>query len=169
VRSGQATGWFKPFDLHGLLVSLSRFEQFADQTARRGLSALSRRRPTRKDDHVDKRRAVALAVPVVMPAGMSAVFKVSQARLGDRRGYVAGFVVYWAACAGLAAVTLGRRDLRHAIAAGDRLPTERLGLMALLLWPVAGAVSTRLLPELPTASRQMVATSALVAEINAPL
>ena len=101
---------------------------------------------------------------------MAGTFKLAQARLGDRRGYLAGFGAYWLTCVAMTAALIGPR---RAVAALTTQPQEsdsnRQILAALLVWPPVGAISTRLLPELSGANRQMIATSAAVAEANAPL
>src|SRR3954454_15162458 len=97
------------------------------------------------------RRLVALAVPLVVPAAMTATFKIAQPRLRNRRGYIAGFGAYWLTCAALAAALRGpRRAFRALGEPGQRSPSP--AEVALLLWPPAGAIATRLIPELPSAT-----------------
>lgn len=117
---------------------------------------------------IDARRAVALSLPVVMPAAMVAVFSVGRDRLGDRAGYVAGFGAYWATCATVSVGLLGRDRVRALFQ--DRRP--RLGRPAIvggacLVWPAAGAIATRFVPEIGVSTPPMIATIAAVAGANA--
>jgi hypothetical protein len=101
---------------------------------------------------------------------MLATFTVGRDRLGDHLGYVAGFGVYWATCAGLSIGLLGRERVRSLF----RDVHPRLGRpvavgAALLVWPAAGAITTRFLPELGGATPAMVGTIAAVAVANAVL
>jgi hypothetical protein len=117
---------------------------------------------------VDARRLVAIALPVAMPIAMTAVFTVSRDRFGDHLGYVAGFGVYWGACAALAVGLLGRRNVRTLFRdRRPRLPKPTALGVALLVWPVAGAVATVAIPSLRTATPVMVVTAAGVALVNA--
>ncbi len=123
---------------------------------------------------MDVRRRTALAVPAVVPLAMTAVFAAASRRLDPARAYVVGFVAYWLTCVVASVAVLGPRRavalLRNA--AGPPTPvaasTAPGGLRRLLLaWPVAGAVATRLLPGLRTASATDVLTIATVAAANA--
>ena len=119
---------------------------------------------------LDVRRAVAIALPVVMPIAITATFATTKTVFGDRGGYLAGFGVYWAACAGLSVGLLGRSRGRQLF----RDTRPRLGRPAivgavLLLWPPLGAIATRFLPELGDATPATLATIAGVAIANATL
>jgi hypothetical protein len=48
-----------------------------------------------------------------MPVAMEAVFQVTTRRYGPRRGYQAGFAIYWASCWAAAAALVGPRRLRQ--------------------------------------------------------
>ena len=101
---------------------------------------------------------------------MIAAFAIAQERLGDHVGYVAGFGVYWATCAGVAGAILGRAGLRAAFE--DRRP--RLGRPALLglvllAWPPLGAIATRFIPEIGSATPPMIVTIVGVGIVNALL
>ena len=61
----------------------------------------------------DRRRLTALALPVAVPVAMVAGFAIGRDRLGDHGGYLAGFGLYWAACAGLSISLLGRHRLQE--------------------------------------------------------
>ena len=119
---------------------------------------------------IDRRQLVALSLPVVVPVAMSAVFAVSRDQLGDQVGYVAGFGVYWATCATLGVALLDRRRISRLFR--DRRPRfgrpAALGA-ALLVWPPAGAIATRFIPEIGGATPLMLATIAGVAVANAVL
>ena len=113
------------------------------------------------------RRAIALALPVIVPVAMRATFVAARRRLGDRWGYVCGFAAYWATCAAASLALLGPRWWVPSLGSDSRRSGLRAADAALLLWPPAGAVSTRLVPGLREADRTMVATSAAVALVNA--
>jgi membrane protease YdiL (CAAX protease family) len=121
-------------------------------------------------DGVVRRRLVALALPIAVPVAMLATFAIGRDRLGDQAGYVAGFGLYWAACAGLSLGLLGPARIRELFADSHprlgRPPT--LGA-ALLIWPAAGAIATRFLPEVGQATTAMIGTIAGVAIANAIL
>jgi uncharacterized protein len=119
---------------------------------------------------LDPRRLVALSLPVVVPLAMTGTFIVARDRLGDHAGYVAGFATYWAGCAALSVGILGRkRALAMFRERRPRLPRPAVLGAALLVWPVAGAVATRFIPELPDSTLLMLATAGLVALANATL
>ena len=116
---------------------------------------------------LDGRRLVALALPVAVPIAMTAVFNAAREMSGPDRGYVIGFGAYWLACGGLATWLVGPARLRALFA--DRRP--RLGRpallgVALLAWPALGAVATRFIPEVGSATAGMLATIAGVALVN---
>jgi hypothetical protein len=85
---------------------------------------------------LDRRKLVAMALPIAVPVAMGATFTVTRDRFGDHIGYLAGFGAYWATCAGATLALLGRSDARRLFK--DVRP--RLGRPAalgavLLLWP----------------------------------
>src|SRR5207342_963390 len=90
------------------------------------------------------------AVPVAMVAG----FTIGRDRLGDHGGYLAGFGLYWAACAGLSISLLGRHRLRE-LFHDTRPRVGRPAVLgaALLIWPPVGAIATRFIPEIGYATR----------------
>ena len=73
-------------------VSVSPQAESQSGTRRAGDRAATRRPPGRLA------RATALALPVLVPVLMRAVFGLAYRRLGERRGYVTGFAAYWAGC-----------------------------------------------------------------------
>lgn len=84
------------------------------------------------------------AGPVLVPASMAGVFAALRRLLGPRRGYNAGFCLYWARwCFAFPLWALGSKRVLRLLSEGTRLS----GLdAALLLLPVAGAAATELLP-----------------------
>ena len=112
--------------------------------------------------------ALTLAMPLVVPAGMRVLFPMLARRLGGRRGYLAGFAVYWAGCYLVPLALLGRRRTWALLREPPGpLPRPRwLGALALLVPPV-GAVGTELLPALRGADPALVATAGAMAAVNA--
>lgn len=97
------------------------------------------------------RRVAATNLPAALPAVMMPVFKYTVRRFGDRRGYQAGFAVYWAACWGLAAAIAGPHRLvgLWRPASGPQPQPQRRPralLWSVLIIPPAGAVATELIP-----------------------
>jgi membrane protease YdiL (CAAX protease family) len=110
---------------------------------------------------------VALSVPVALPVAMTVVFTVADDRLGQRGGYLAGFGIYWAACGALSLGILGRQGIRGVFRdARPRLGRPALLGAALLLWPPAGAIATRLIPDVGEATSAMVTAAVTVALVN---
>jgi hypothetical protein len=108
------------------------------------------------------------AVPVVVPLTMRLVFPALARRLGPRRGYLAGFALYWAGCYLLTFGLLGRRRVQALVRQpAHPLPSPRWLPAAALLGPPLGAASTELLPQLRTADPAVLATAATVASVNA--
>jgi membrane protease YdiL (CAAX protease family) len=130
--------------------------------------------PRRLTDKLDARAqrqttpALTLAIPLVVPAGMRVLFPVLARRLGGRRGYLAGFAIYWAGCYLVPLALLGRRQVWALLREpSGPLPRPRwLGALALLLPPL-GAAGTELLPALRRADPALVATAGAVAAVNA--
>ena len=120
--------------------------------------------------NVDGRRLVALSLPVAVPVAMTAAFALAGDRLGQRGGYLAGFGLYWASCGALSFAILGRARMRQSVRdARPRLGKPAVLGAALLLWPPAGAIATRLVPDLRDATPAMVATAISIALVNAVL
>ena len=93
------------------------------------------------------RRTAAALMPAAVPAVMLPVFKYTVRRLGERRGYQAGFAVYWALCWGFAAAIAGRHQLVEGWRAPSGLGRQRHALLwSILLVPPAGAAATELVP-----------------------
>jgi membrane protease YdiL (CAAX protease family) len=111
------------------------------------------------------RRRVTLATPVAVPVTMAAVFTVLRRRFPPRTAYAAGFVVYWAGwCAAFPLWVLGRRGVVRALRAGSRpAPVD----VALLAFPVAGAVGAALWPHRHQVDRRVAAVMVGTAVVNA--
>jgi membrane protease YdiL (CAAX protease family) len=124
-----------------------------------GLASMVRRPTT---------QASILAIPAVMPAGMRVLFPMLARRLGARRGYLAGFGIYWAGCYLVPLALVGRRRIAALLGRpADPLPRPRwLGALALLVPPL-GAAGTELRPALGQADPALVATAGAVAVVNA--
>jgi membrane protease YdiL (CAAX protease family) len=126
--------------------------------------------PTPSLGEADRRQLVALTLPVVVPVAMTVAFRLTRDRLGDQGGYLAGFGIYWATCAGASVALLGRGRARALFRdARPRLGRPAVLGAALLLWPPIGAIATRFVPELAAATPPMLATIAGVALVNAIL
>jgi membrane protease YdiL (CAAX protease family) len=116
---------------------------------------------------LDRRQLAAVSLPVVIPVAMAATFTLARDRLGDHAGYVAGFGVYWATCASISVALLGRQRVRGLLRdARPRLGRPAVLGAALLLWPPAGAIASRFIPELGDATPSKIATIAGVAVVN---
>ena len=112
-------------------------------------------------------RASVLAIPLVVPVGMRVLFPMLARRLGARRGYLAGFAVYWAGCYLVPLALLGR----HRIVAllrepADPLPRPGWLAAAALLVPPLGAAGTELLPALGQADPVLAGTAGALVGIG---
>ena len=89
-------------------------------------------------------RALVTAVPVVVPLTMRLVFPALAHRLGTRRGYLAGFALYWAGCYLLTIGLLGHRRVQALLRQpAHPLPSPRWLPAVALLLPPLGAARTR--------------------------
>ena len=111
------------------------------------------------------RRLVVLLTPVAVPVSMAGVFAALGRHLPPRTAYNAGFAIYWAGW-GVAVPTavLGPRRALHVLTSGRR-PTA--GQAAALLLPVAGAVTTELLPRRGLVNPPVLAAMVASAVVNA--
>ena len=92
----------------------------------------------------DIRRRAVLAVPVLVPASMAAVFTFLSRRLSPPTAYNIGFVIYWLVwCIGFPLWLLGPTTAARLLARGRR---PSIWEVVWLLFPVAGAVGTQLMP-----------------------
>lgn len=112
---------------------------------------------------LERRRRALLAAPIVVPVSMAGAFAVLERLLGPRRGYNAGFALYWVGwCLGFPLWVLGPRRLLRLLREGTRLSPADLALLAV---PVAGAAATELAPNRqaidPKVAAVMVATAAV--------
>jgi hypothetical protein len=113
----------------------------------------------------DRRRQATLAAPAAVPVTMAAVFALLGRRLPPRAAYAAGFAVYWAGwCLGFPLWVLGPRGVLRVLRGGRRL---RPADVALLAFPVAGAVGAELLPHRRLVDRQVAAVMIGTATVNA--
>jgi len=112
-----------------------------------------------------RRAALTLAAPIAAPLTMTAIFAALARRLSPRRAYAAGFTVYWAGwCFAFPLWVLGPRGVVREVRTGRRpTPVE----VALLAFPVAGAVGTALLPHRRQVDRRVAAVLLGTAAINA--
>lgn len=114
------------------------------------------------------RRLLTTAMPLAVPLGMRWVFRTTVCRMGSRRGYRAGFAVYWASCWVLALALAGPRRL----AAVWRRPSgavagsDPLALAAVLAAPVGGVV-TQWLPQVRRSGPAAVAAAIVIGVTNA--
>jgi membrane protease YdiL (CAAX protease family) len=111
----------------------------------------------------ERRRRALLAVPVLVPVSMAGAFPVLQRLLGPRRGYNAGFALYWVGwCLGFPLWVVGPRRLVRLLRDGARPSAADLALLAV---PVVGAAATELAPMRravdPKVAVVMVATAAV--------
>ena len=68
-------------------------------------------------------RAVVTGLPVVVPLGMRVLFPALARRLGNRRGHLAGFALYWTGCYLVPFGLLGRGQVKTLLGqAGRPLP-----------------------------------------------
>ncbi|WP_141233700.1 CPBP family intramembrane glutamic endopeptidase [Geodermatophilus saharensis] len=111
------------------------------------------------------RREATLAAPVAVPVTMAAAFAVLRRLLPPRPAYVVGFAVYWAGwCLGFPLWVLGPRGVARVLRAGRRPgPVD----VAILAFPVAGAVGAALLPDRRLVDGQVAAVMAGTAAVNA--
>jgi hypothetical protein len=155
--------WGRPLCTGSGPSGASRMGRFAAAAGPRGrtndLEVLAQRPTT---------RASVLAIPLVVPVGMRVLFPMLACRLGARRGYLAGFAVYWAGCYLVPLALLGR----HRIVAllrepADPLPRPGWLAAAALLVPPLGAAGTELLPALGHADPVLAGTAGALAAVNA--
>ena len=90
------------------------------------------------------RRAAVVAAPVLVPASMAALFRFLSRRLPPRHAYNIGFLVYWFGwCTAFPIWAIGPKAAARLLMSGRRPESSET---ALLLLPVAGAVSSELIP-----------------------
>lgn len=114
---------------------------------------------------LERRRRALIVVPVLVPVTMAALFGALGRLLGPRRGYNAGFAVYWVGwCLGFPLWVTGGRGVLRLLAAGSRPSAADA---AWLVLPVAGAISTELLPSRAAIGPEVAAVMAGTALVNA--
>src|SRR5215203_6846211 len=117
------------------------------------------------DARPENRRRATFAAPVIVPVTMLAVFALLKRLLPVRAAYAAGFAVYWAGwCLAFPLWVLGPGGVVHALRSGRRpTPVD----VALLAFPVAGAIGAELLPHRRLVDRQVAGVMAGTAAVNA--
>jgi membrane protease YdiL (CAAX protease family) len=111
------------------------------------------------------RRPVTLAAPVAVPVTMTAVFALLRRRLSRRAAYTAGFTVYWAGwCVAFPMWVLGPDGVVRVLRSGRR--PGRFDV-ALLAFPLIGAVGAELWPHRRLVDRRTAAVMIGTAAVNA--
>jgi membrane protease YdiL (CAAX protease family) len=99
---------------------------------------------------------------------MRLVFRAAVRKYGPRRGYQAGFAVYWATCWTAAITIAGPRRTIETMGSRRRpLPTPRVLAYAALAVPPVGALTTQFLPQARRAGAAAIGTSIFVGTTNA--
>jgi hypothetical protein len=119
----------------------------------------------RRSRRVARRRRALLAGPVLVPVSMAAAFAALGRLVGPRRGYNAGFALYWAGwCFAFPLWVLGGKRVTRVLSRGTR-PS---GIdAAWLMLPVAGAAAAELLPNRRAVDRKVAGMMAGSAVVNA--
>ena len=121
------------------------------------------------DRRLRRRQVAALAAPPALIASTYLVFQLLVGWLGERWGYLGGFLFVWLFwCVGFSLWALGPSGVAAVVRdARPRLPSPQLLWLILLVLPVAGAFATVLLPVLPRATLGVIALAWLIAVVNA--
>jgi len=115
----------------------------------------------RRTDH----RVALLLAPVLVPLTMTATFAGLGRLLGPRRGYNAGFLVYWVGWCGIFPLWVaGPRRIVRSLTTGARPSPFDAALLAL---PMIGAATTELLPNRRGIDKEVAAVMVGSAAINA--
>jgi uncharacterized protein len=117
----------------------------------------------------DLRRVVALGAPAGLIASTYVVFQVAVDGLGERWGYLTGFVFFWVVwCIALPVGLLGWNGVRRLFRpVRPRLPQPGWLWAALLALPVIGGFATVWIPALPTVTLAAVGLAVLIGTVNA--
>jgi membrane protease YdiL (CAAX protease family) len=119
----------------------------------------------KRTSRVPSQQLAALVAPVAVPASMWWLFGALGRRLPPTLAYNLGFAIYWTGwCTAFPIAVLGSRRARHVLTQG-RTPTA--GEWAMLAFPVAGAVTTTLLPQRRNADACTAAVMVSTAMVNA--
>ncbi len=111
------------------------------------------------------RRRATLAAPIAVPVTMTATFAALRRRPPPHAPYTVGFAVYWGIwCLGFPLWLLGPRRVARVLRTGR--PPGAVDV-ALLAFPVAGAVGAELLPHRWLVDRQVAGVMAGTAAVNA--
>lgn len=107
-----------------------------------------------------------MLLPLAVPLAMRPVFRAASRRFGPRRGYQAGFAVYWVLCWGAAGAIVGPRRLAR-LWQPSRHGREPGAVRFVLALPPVGALATQWLPSVQAAGPAAVAVAAAVGVTNA--
>jgi uncharacterized protein len=125
--------------------------------------------PERQPGRWDRRRIVALVAPVGLITSTYVVFQAAVGSLGQRWGYLAGFVFFWVVwCLALPLGLLGWRGVRRLFrSTTPRLPPPGWLWAGLLAVPVVGGFATVLVPALARVTIAALALAVGIAVVNA--
>ncbi len=123
------------------------------------------------DQRHRRRQIAAIAAPPLLIASTYLVFQVLVNWWGGRWGYLGGFLFFWVVwCAGFSLWAIGTDGVAAVVRdVHPRLPKPTALWMILLAFPVAGALATVLIPDLPRATVAVVALAWIIAVVNATL
>jgi membrane protease YdiL (CAAX protease family) len=111
------------------------------------------------------RRAAVMAVPVVVPVSMAAVFGLLCRHLDRRHAYNVSFFVYWLGwCTAFPIWAVGNRRCLSVLVRGRQPSPSHIALLAL---PVIGAVGTELWPHRRSIDRDVAVVMVVSAAVNA--
>jgi uncharacterized protein len=126
-------------------------------------------RPEPQTGRWDRRRIIAMVAPAGLIASTYVVFQVAVDDLGQRWGYLAGFVFFWVVwCLALPLGLLGWRGVRRLFrSTRPRLPQPGWLWAGLLAVPVVGGLATVWVPALATVTLAAVSLAVVIAVVNA--
>jgi uncharacterized protein len=114
----------------------------------------------------DWRRTIAIVAPVALIISTYVVFQVGVDRLGERWGYLAGFVFFWVVwCLALPLALLGWRGVRRLFRPAH-LPQPRWLWATLLAFPIIGGFAVVFVPSLATVTLAALALAIAIAVVN---
>jgi membrane protease YdiL (CAAX protease family) len=112
-----------------------------------------------------RKRSVVLAAPAAVPVSMAVIFRWLSQRFSPRAAYNVGFAIYWLGwCIGFPLVVLGPGRGARVLVKGRR---PSVAEMLLLIVPVAGAVTTELLPNRSKVNKTLATVMTMSGVINA--
>jgi Type II CAAX prenyl endopeptidase Rce1-like len=111
------------------------------------------------------RRAEVMAVPIVVPVSMAAVFRLLRRHLDRRHAYNVGFLVYWLGwCTVFPIWAVGKRRCLSVLLRGRQPNPSHIALLTL---PVIGAIGTELWPYRRSIDRDVAVVMIASAAVNA--